>query len=205
MGFTMTMKVEGRTMKLYGAGAFDFDDARGAITMDASSILPAGSGDGTFELRMIGSKIYMQLPAALGGQGLTGGKQWVAIDVEKTLRQLGLGGIDPTNLQQDPTQTLQSAAGVVDERAEGWHGGRPRGRDDAVHRQARPEEVDRGDRGRARSERAGARAAPRRRRADVDSGRVEDDPGRDLRRQRRAAPPDAPDDEVDNRRRRRSR
>ena len=107
MGFTMTMKAEGRTMKLDGAGAFDFDDSRGTLTMDASSILPAGSGDGRFELRMIGSMLYMKLPAALGGQGLTGGKQWVAIDVEKTLKAAGLGGINPTNLQQDPTQTLR--------------------------------------------------------------------------------------------------
>ena len=107
MGFTMTMKADGRTMKLYGAGAFDFDDSRGTITMDASSVLPAGSGDGRFELRMIGSMLYMKLPAALGGQGLTGGKPWVAIDVEKTLKAAGLGGINPTNLQQDPTQTLR--------------------------------------------------------------------------------------------------
>jgi hypothetical protein len=107
MGFTMTMKGEGRTIKLDGAGAFDFDDSRGTITMDASSVLLVGSGDGRFELRMIGSMLYMKLPAALGGQGLPGGKAWVAIDVEKTLKAAGLGGINPTSFQQDPTQTLR--------------------------------------------------------------------------------------------------
>jgi hypothetical protein len=107
LGFSMTMKAGGRTIQLDGAGAFDFDDSRGTIIMDASSVLPAGSGDGRFELRMIGSMLYMKMPAGLGTQALGGGKPWVAVDVEKTLKAAGLGGINPTNLQQDPTQTLR--------------------------------------------------------------------------------------------------
>ena len=106
MGFSMTMKADGRTMKLDGAGTFDFDDSRGTILMDASPLMP-GSGDGRFELRMIGSMIYMKLPAALSGQAFGAGKPWVAIDVVKTLDAAGLGGINPTSLQQDPTQTLR--------------------------------------------------------------------------------------------------
>jgi hypothetical protein len=105
LGFSMSMKADGRTLKLDGAGIFDFDESRGTITMDASGMLPAGSGDGRLELRMIGSMIYMKLPAALGA-GL-GGKPWVAVDVAKTLKAAGLGGINPTSLQQDPTQTLR--------------------------------------------------------------------------------------------------
>ena len=106
MGFSMTMRADGRTMKLDGAGTFDFDDSRGTILMDASALLP-GSGDGRFELRMIDSMIYMKLPAAFGGQALGAGKPWIAVDVAKTLEAAGLGGINPTNLQQDPTQTLR--------------------------------------------------------------------------------------------------
>jgi hypothetical protein len=108
MGFSMTMKADARTMKLDGAGLFDFDDSRGTLTMDASSLLPAGvGGDGRFELRMLGSIIYMKLPAALGGQAMGGGKPWIAVDVQKTLKAAGLGDINPANLQQDPTQTLR--------------------------------------------------------------------------------------------------
>lgn len=105
--FAMTMKAQGRTMKLGGQGAFDFDDARGTITMEASSLLPTGSGDGRFELRMLGSMLYLRLPAGLGGLGLPGSKPWIGIDIEKTLDAVGLAGIDPTSLQQDPTQTLR--------------------------------------------------------------------------------------------------
>ena len=106
LGFSMTMKADGRTMRLDGAGAFDFDESRGTLTMDASALLP-GSGDGRFEMRMLGSMIYMKLPAALGGQAMGDGKPWIAVDVQKTLDAAGLGGISPTNLQQDPTQTLR--------------------------------------------------------------------------------------------------
>src|SRR5687768_3052375 len=60
VAFSLTMKAAGRTMKLGGQGAFDFEESRGTITMDASAMLPGGSGDGRFELRMLGSMIYMR-------------------------------------------------------------------------------------------------------------------------------------------------
>jgi hypothetical protein len=106
LGFSMTMKAGGRTIKLDGTGVCDFDHSRGTLTMDASALLP-GSGDGRFELRTIGSMLYMRMPAGLGGQALGGGKPWVAIDIQKTLKAAGLGTINPTSLQQDPTQTLR--------------------------------------------------------------------------------------------------
>ena len=179
LGFSMTMKADGRTMKVDGAGAFDFDDSRGTLTMDASALLPAGSGgDGRFELRMIGSKLYMKLPAALGGQAIGGGKPWIGIDVAKTLEAAGLGSINPANLQQDPTQTLRllRASSTSVEKA---GTAKIRGvADDALHGQARPEEVDRGHRGRARPERQGTCPAPSHGGAAVDAGGLEDDPGR---------------------------
>jgi hypothetical protein len=101
------MNVQGRTMKLGGEGAFDFEKSRGVLRMDASALMPAGSGNERFELRMLGPMIYMRIPTALSGLGLTGGKTWIGIDVQKTLQASGLGSLDPTSLQQDPTQTLQ--------------------------------------------------------------------------------------------------
>jgi hypothetical protein len=101
------MDVQGRTIEVGGEGAFDFEKSRGVLRMDASALMPAGSGSERFELRMLGPMVYMRIPLALSGLGLTGGKTWIGIDVQKTLQASGLGSLDPTSLQQDPTQTLQ--------------------------------------------------------------------------------------------------
>ncbi|MBA2384558.1 MAG: hypothetical protein H0V68_07850 [Actinobacteria bacterium] len=107
IAFKTAMKMQDRSIELNGAGRFDFDESRGMLTMDVSPLVPAGAGDPRFELRILGSMIYLRMPRALIGQGLPGGKAWVGIDVEKTLKAAGLGSLDPTSLQQDPTQTLR--------------------------------------------------------------------------------------------------
>ena len=107
--FTLSMKMNGQNMRMGGAGQFDFDGHTGAMTMDMSSLLPAGAGrDGKLEMRMIGSKMYMRLPESLTqGQQVPGHTPWISIDLGKALNKLGLGNLDPTNLQQDPTKTLE--------------------------------------------------------------------------------------------------
>ena len=108
VAFTMAMNVNGKTTRFGGGGMFDFDGHRGVVTMDMSSLLPVTTGrDAKFEVRTIDRKIFMRMPAALGAAGVPGGKPWISVDLGKALDKLGLGNIDPTNMQQDPTKTLE--------------------------------------------------------------------------------------------------
>jgi len=100
--FTATMKVAGQSVAMSGAGAFDYRDARGQATYRMQMPM---FGDVSMEMRMVGAKVFLRLPNALTG-GMTGGKEWLGMDVDKSLEQAGLGGLDFTQ-QQDPTQTLQ--------------------------------------------------------------------------------------------------
>jgi hypothetical protein len=100
--FTAAMKVAGESVEMSGSGAFDYSASRGVATYRMQ--LPM-FGEVGMDMRMVGSKIFIRLPAALSG-GITGGKEWVGMDVGKSLEQAGLGGLDFTQ-QQDPTQTLQ--------------------------------------------------------------------------------------------------
>lgn len=105
VAFETTMVAAGETMRFAGEGVFAYDEVRGAMTMDLSSVLP-GVGDGTIELRMLGSMMYMRMPEALAGD-LPGGKQWLGFDLGKTLDAAGLGALNPSQLQQDPAQSLR--------------------------------------------------------------------------------------------------
>ena len=100
--FTVAMKVDGESVGMSGSGAFDYQGARGEATYRMQ--LPM-FGEVGMDMRMVGTKIFVRLPEAISG-GLTGGKEWVGVDVGKSLEQAGLGSLDFTQ-QQDPGQTLQ--------------------------------------------------------------------------------------------------
>jgi hypothetical protein len=101
--FTMAMKVAGESVDMSGSGAFDFDELRGTLTYDMT--LPE-VGDVRMEMRMVGTKMYVRMPAALAGEALPEGKEWLRFDLEKARDQLGMGSLD-LGAQQDPTKMLQ--------------------------------------------------------------------------------------------------
>ena len=105
IAFETKMKLQSRTIEFDGEGLFDFEDANGRITTDASPLLPGASGDNKIEMRTVGSKIFIRMPTSISGQGFAAGR-WVSFDIKRTLKSVGLGSFDPTNLQQDPTQIL---------------------------------------------------------------------------------------------------
>jgi hypothetical protein len=101
--FNVTMKAGGESFDMNGSGAFDYGEARGTAAYRMQ--LPM-LGEVGMDMRMIGTKVFVRMPETLAGAGMTGGKEWVGMDVGKSLEQAGLGGLDFTQ-QQDPTQTLQ--------------------------------------------------------------------------------------------------
>jgi len=104
--YEMTMVAGGETISFGGEGIFSYDEVRGSMTMDMSS-LPGAGVDGTIEMRMLGKMIYMRMPESLSA-GLPQGKTWMAYDLGQALDEAGLGGIDPSQLMsQDPTQSLR--------------------------------------------------------------------------------------------------
>lgn len=115
VAFETALRLNGRKVELGGQGLFDFEESRGAMTLDASPLLPAAAGKGSFELRMIGSTMYIRIPAALSGQGIVGGR-WIAFDVKDAANAAGFS-LPQSSLQQDPVQTLRllraSSTGVT--------------------------------------------------------------------------------------------
>ncbi len=103
--FETTMVVAGKKLAFGGEGIFAYDEGQGSMTMDMSSLLPI-VGDGTVEIRMLGTMMYLRMPESLRA-GLPQGKDWLAFDLGKALDMAGIGGLDPSQLQQDPTQTLR--------------------------------------------------------------------------------------------------
>lgn len=110
--FTMDMTVAGQSFAMTGSGVFDYLDPRGSLTYRMA--LP-GLGDVSMEIRMIGTKMYMRMPTELTGAALPNGKEWMGLDLGKSLKQAGLGSLDFAQ-QGDPAQTLQylraASAGV---------------------------------------------------------------------------------------------
>ena len=103
--FTVNMRVAGQSFDITGSGAFSYQrDPRGFLTfnMDVPEL-----GEVRMDMRMVGTKLYMRMPAdLLGGQGLPGGKAWIGMDLGRSLKQAGLGSFDFTR-QQDPAQMLR--------------------------------------------------------------------------------------------------
>ncbi len=110
--FAMDMTVAGQSFAMTGSGVFDYRDPRGSLTYRMT--MP-GLGDMSMEIRMIGTKMYMRMPIALPGAALPNGKEWIGLDLGKSLKQAGLGSLDFAQ-QGDPAQTLQylraASAGV---------------------------------------------------------------------------------------------
>jgi hypothetical protein len=101
--FSIAMKVLGESIDMTGSGAFDYSDPRGSLTYRMQ--IP-GLGDISVDMRTVGTKMYIRMPEALAGEGLTNGKEWLGFDLGKSLEQAGLGSLDFAQ-QQDPAQTLQ--------------------------------------------------------------------------------------------------
>jgi hypothetical protein len=101
--FTMDMKVAGESFDVTGSGAFVYSDSLGFLTFRMA--LPE-LGNVTMDMRMVGTKLYMRMPDALGGESLPSGKEWIGFDLAKSLEQVGLGSFDFTR-QQDPAQMLR--------------------------------------------------------------------------------------------------
>jgi hypothetical protein len=107
--FTIAMKVDGESVDMRGTGAFDYRDVRGSLTYDME--LPE-IGHARMELRMVGTKMYMRMPEVLAGE-LPNGKEWLGLDLDKALDDMGMGGFD-FSAQQNPAEMLQylRSAGV---------------------------------------------------------------------------------------------
>ena len=105
VSFESAMWLLGREVSFGAEGLYDYERQRGSLTMDVSALLPGASGLGTFELRQLGSTLYMRMPA-VAGAFVPQGKQWLSVDLDAALGKAGLGGINPANLQQDPSLFL---------------------------------------------------------------------------------------------------
>jgi hypothetical protein len=105
------MRVAGESIDMTGSGAFDYDDSRGFLTYRLA--IPE-LGDVSMEMRLVGTRMYLQLPKELAGEALTNGKEWLGFDLGKSLEQAGLGSLDFTQ-QQDPAQTLRLLRAASDE------------------------------------------------------------------------------------------
>lgn len=101
--FTMTMNAAGKSFDMTGSGLFDYRNPRGELTYHMT--IP-GIGNVRMDIRMVGTKMFMRMPAELAGGGLPNGREWIAFDLGKSLKQAGLGSLDFTQ-QGDPAQTLQ--------------------------------------------------------------------------------------------------
>ena len=105
VSFESTMWLLGKEVSFNAAGLYDYARSRGSLTMDMSALMPGMSGLGAFELRQLGSTLYMRMPA-LAGAYVPQGKQWLSLDLDAAVDKAGLGGLNPANLQQDPSQFL---------------------------------------------------------------------------------------------------
>jgi predicted small lipoprotein YifL len=105
VAFETKMQLFGKDVSFTADGLFDYEGSNGAMTLDLGSLLPLG-GVGQMELRLVDGTIYMRMPSMLG-LGLPTGKEWVSLEPGKALKGAGFGGLDPSSVQQDPTQLLR--------------------------------------------------------------------------------------------------
>jgi hypothetical protein len=105
VSFESTMWLLGKEVSFNAEGLYDYERSRGSLTMDMSALMPGMSGLGAFELRQLDSTLYMRMPAVAGAY-VPQGKQWLSFDLDAAVDKAGLGGLNPANLQQDPSQFL---------------------------------------------------------------------------------------------------
>jgi len=104
--YEMTLSGGGQKLSFDATGIFAYDELRGSMTMDMSSL--PGAGVGKFEVRMVGSMMYVRGSELFSGaDALPAGKEWASFDIDKSLDAAGLGGLDMSQLDQDPVQTLR--------------------------------------------------------------------------------------------------
>lgn len=101
--FKLAMKVAGESIDMTGSGAFDYRASSGSLTYRMQ--IPE-LGNIRMDMRMIGAKLYLRMPAELAGGMFPNGKEWLGVDLGKSLEQAGLGSFDFAQ-QQDPAQALQ--------------------------------------------------------------------------------------------------
>lgn len=107
--------VPGGPLTFTGEG--EFDQERGRITMDMSSLGEATAGALTGEMELIIERfvIYMKFPPAISEQ-LPGGNSWMRIDLREAGQELGIDLEELMQVQQsDPTQALQYLRGASDD------------------------------------------------------------------------------------------
>jgi hypothetical protein len=107
---SMSMTMDDQVFDIAASGAFDFVESRGSL--DYRMKVPE-LGRVSMEMRMVGSRIFMRMPAELGGE-LPEGKTWIGIDVGKALDDEGLGAFDFTS-QQDPAEMLRILRSASDD------------------------------------------------------------------------------------------
>jgi hypothetical protein len=100
--FTLSMRGGGQSFDAKGSGAFEYARPHGFLTFEMT--LPE-VGDVRMDMRLVDKKVFVRLPA-VAGQALPAGKEWLGLDLEKSLQQQGLGTLDFTR-QQDPSQLLR--------------------------------------------------------------------------------------------------
>lgn len=102
-------------------GVQDFDTGDGSMTLDMSAIATLAGGapgvdpsDLTFEVRTVGGVLYMRMGALLGPLAPT---EWLSMDLEAVVRDLGLGDASIAQLQQqsDPSGYVEMLAAVSDD------------------------------------------------------------------------------------------
>jgi hypothetical protein len=94
--------MDGQAFDITASGAFDFVESRGSL---AYRMKVPELGRVNMEMRLVGEKMFLRLPAALGG-ALSNGKRWIGVDVGMALEGEGLGALDFTR-QQDPAELLR--------------------------------------------------------------------------------------------------
>jgi hypothetical protein len=116
VSFSAVVHAGGQELTFGGAGEFDYKARAGKLTLDLTNLLAAaGLADAKFDVVFQGLVVYMRFPAAIA-KTLPGGgaKPWIKIDLARVGK---LSGIDLGQLQQlnqDPSQILDSLRGAVD-------------------------------------------------------------------------------------------
>ena len=98
VAFESTTWLLGKEVSVSAQGLYDYERQRGSLTMDMSSVLPGAAGLGAFELRQLGSTLYMRMPS-VAGAFVPQGKQWLSFDLGAALDKAGLGGLNVTVVQ----------------------------------------------------------------------------------------------------------
>ena len=104
-GYQIAMKVTGtaagHTINVTGTGAFNQAAHAGRLTMNVS--LPAlGSENLRIDTVILGTDIYLKLPASLAGK-VPGGKPWLELNLSEVSKSVGIQGL--SSLSDNPGES----------------------------------------------------------------------------------------------------